>query len=253
MQSRPQFVFLSLLVTLCGLLSASETIPTVQGRRVLIITGEDYPGHTWKLTTPVLEAQYRLDPRLKVAVLDDLTKLASTPLADYNAVVMHFKNYDPQVPGRAAFDKLEKYVEDGGGLVLVHFACGAFQEFRTDFEKLAGRVWNPQLRGHDPLGKFRVDIAAVDHPVTRGMAAFETVDELYTCLDGETPITVLATAVSKIDGKTYPLAFVLTHGKGRVFHCVLGHDVRALENAGAGRLFRRGTSWVAGLDLETRP
>lgn len=222
------------------------------GKRVLIVTGEDYPGHKWKLTTPVLKKQIEKDQRLTVDVLDDLTKLASARLVDYETVVMHFKNYDPQVPGRAGFENLKEYVEGGGGLVLVHFACGAFQEFKSDFEKLAGRAWNPKLRGHDPFGKFRVDMVAVDHPVTRGMKAFETTDELYTCLDGDTPITALATAVSQVDGKTYPMAFVLTRGKGRVFHCVLGHDVRALENDGAGNLFRRGTSWAAGLDLETR-
>ena len=223
-----------------------------RGKRVLIVTGEDYPGHQWQLTTPVLKTQIEKDRRLKVDVLDDLKKLASARLADYDAVVLHFKNYDPRVPGRAGFDNLREYVEAGGGLVLVHFACGAFQEFKSDFEKLAGRVWNPELRGHDPFGKFRVDIAAVDHPITRGMKPFETTDELYTCLDGDTPITVLATAVSQVDGETYPLALVITRGKGRVFHCVLGHNVQALENAGTGDLFRRGTAWTAGVDLEAQ-
>ncbi len=216
--------------------------------RVLLVTGEDYPGHKWKLTTPVLKGQLEKDARLSVDVLDDLTKLRPAQLAGYAAVVMHFKNYDPEVPGRAGFDALEKHVADGGGLVLVHFACGAFQEFRDEFATLAGRAWNPKLRGHDPRGEFRVEITDVDHPVTRGMKPFAIADELYTCLDGDVPITVLAEAKSKVDGKRYPMVFVLNHGKGRVFHCVLGHDTTALGNEGAGRLFRRGTAWVAGLE-----
>ena len=76
------------------------------------------------------------------------------------------------------------------------------------------------------------------------MKPFETTDELYTCLDGGTPITVLATAVSKVDHKTYPMAFVLECGKGRTFHLVLGHDVQALQAPEVGELLRRGTAWT---------
>ena len=80
-----------------------------------------------------------------------------------------------------------------------------------------------------------------------GMQPFETEDELYTCLSGDRPVDVLATARSKVDGKVYPMAFVLRYGKGRVFHNALGHDVRAITNTGAAELFRRGCAWAAGL------
>jgi type 1 glutamine amidotransferase len=111
----------------------------------------------------------------------------------------------------------------------------------------SGRVYDPKLPPHDPHGPFRVQVADPDHPITRGMQAFETVDELYTCLAGDAPIHTVASARSKVDGKDYPMAFVLEYGKGRVFHCVLGHDVRALSAAGVMELYRRGTAWAAGL------
>jgi len=222
-------------------------------KRVLIVTGEDYPGHKWKETTPVLKRQIAADGRLAVEVVEDLNFLRSPKLHDYDTVIAHFKNYDPEVPGREGFDNLARFVREGGGLVLVHFACGAFQEFKDDFTKLAGRAWNPKLRGHDPRGKFRVEIVDTDHPVTRGLEPFETVDELYTCLDGEPPIHVLADAKSKVDGKRYPMAFVLTYGKGRVLHCVLGHDVAAFEVPAVGELFRRAAAWTAGLEPVSKP
>ena len=58
---------------------------------------------------------------------------------------------------------------------------------------------------------------------------------------------MLAKARSKVDGKDYPMAFVLNYGKGRVFHSVLGHDVKALANPHAGKLFRNACAWTAGL------
>jgi len=216
-------------------------------KRVLIVTGEDYPGHKWKLTTPVLKDQIAKDARLAVDVSEDLNTLRSPELHGYDAVVLHFKNYDPEVPGRAGFDNLAKFVERGGGVVLVHFACGAFQEFKDDFAKLAGRAWNPKMRGHDPRGEFQVNIVDADHPITRGMESFKTDDELYTCLDGDTPIKVLAQSQSTVDRKQYAMAFVLQYGEGRVFHCPLGHDVKAFSFPAVGELFRRGTAWVAGL------
>ena len=248
MNQRTLFRLLLILLCLVWARASWAAAPSAaETKRVLIITGEDYPGHKWKQTTPVLQALYKPDPRLQVQVMDDLSKLASTDLGEFAAVVMHFKNYDPKVPGRQAFDKLCRFVERGGGLVLVHFACGAFQEFKDEFTKLAGRAWNPKLRGHDPFGEFTVNMAAQPHPITDGLQAFQIKDELYTCLDGDTPIKILAGAISKVDHKIYPMAFVLDYGKGRVFHCVLGHDAGALANDGAAKLFRRGTAWTAGL------
>jgi len=248
-------LFCSTSLVLVGLfasesLSAEKNAPTE--RRVLLVTGEDYPGHKWKTTTPALKGQLEQDPRLAIDVLDDLTLLESTQLSDYDVVVMHFKNYDPKVPGKAGYDNLTQFVREGGGLVIVHFACGAFQEFKDDFVKVAGRVWNPELRAHDPFGKFQVEIIDNEHPITRGLAPFETTDELYTCLDGQTPIKVLAEARSKVDQRRYPMAFVLPYGKGRVFHSVLGHDPAALNVPGVGTLFRRSTAWAAGLDAEPK-
>jgi len=215
-------------------------------RRVLIVTGNDYPGHKWRQTTPVLAAGLDKDPRLAVEFVEKGDFLASGKLGDYDAIVLHWMNWETPDPGPKAREGLAGYVRAGGGLVLVHFACGAFQGWE-EFAKLAGRAWNPKLRGHDPRGTFRVDIDDGDHPITRGMKPFETHDELYTCLEGKADIHVLVSSVSKVDKKKYPMAFVLTYGKGRVFHCPLGHDVKAFEAPPVLELFRRGTAWAAGL------
>ncbi len=241
-----KLIFILLLVGIVqGCLANPQS--AAKSKRLLILTGEDYPGHKWQQTAPILKSIYVSDSRFHVDMVEDLGQLQAINLKQYDAVVMHFKNYDPNVPGRQAFDNLTRFVRDGGGLVLVHFACGAFQEFKDDFTQLAGRAWNPKLRGHDPFGEFTVNIIDQKHPITTGMKDFAITDELYTCLDGDVPIKVLASAISKVDKKVYPMAFVLKHGKGKVFHCVLGHDVNALSNQGAAELFRRGTAWTSGI------
>ena len=218
--------------------------PPPKPLQVLLVTGCDYPGHKWPLTAPVLAQGLRQDPRADVRVVEDAHFLDSAALNSYHVVVLHYMNWKTPGLGEAARANLKRFVENGGGLVMVHFACGAFMEW-PEFVNLAGRVWNPKLRGHDPRGPFHVEIVQPDHPVMKGMQAFDTEDELYTCLAGDVPIEVLAKAVSKVDKKDYPMAFVLNVGKGRVFHSPLGHDVKAFSPA-VLELFRRGTAWAAG-------
>jgi uncharacterized protein len=222
--------------------------PALSPRRckVLVLTGEEYPGHNWKATAPRLTKILSADSRLSATMNAGPEFLGSSWLPDYDVVLLNYMNWQSPGPGKAAQENLQKFVASGKGLVLVHFACGAFQDW-PEFKNIAGRVWDPKLPGHDPYGPFTVEITDVKHPITQGMKSFETVDELYTCLAGDKEIQVLAKATSKVDKKDYPMAFVNHFGKGRVFHCVLGHDVAALTPEGVGELYRRGTAWAGGL------
>ena len=214
--------------------------------RVLIVTGNDYPGHLWKETTPAVRQILEQDPRMIVRVIEDPEFLASPALDQYDVVVLNYMNWESPDPSQAAGENLQRFVQSGKGLVLLHFSCRAWSGW-PEFANLAGRVWD-KVQTHDPRGPFRVDVVDRDHPVTRGLEAFETDDELYFCLAGERPITVLATAHSKVTGKDHPMAFVFDYGKGRVFHTPLGHDVKAFTLPGPAELIRRGCAWAAGQD-----
>ena len=235
---------------LINMLAAADggaaTAPVKQEKiHALIVTGVDYPGHPWAQTTPVLRRQLEKDARFVVRVVEDPHFLDSNAINAYDLVVLNFMNWEVPAPGEQARRHLREFVSGGKGLVLVHFSCGAWQDW-PEFVELAGRVWDPKLRPHDPLGRFTVTPSAGNHPITAGMKPFETTDELYTCLAGNTPVEILATARSIVDQKDYPMAFVLNYGKGRVFHSPLGHDARALDNDAVGALFRQGAVWAAG-------
>jgi len=219
--------------------------------RVLVVTGEDLAGHRWRETTPRLAAALAADPRLEVSVAENPALLATPAIEPFRALVLHFQN-DRSPPSHEGLSNLRRVVSNGCGLVIVHFASGAFFDHSSRtvlpaYAELAGRVWNPKLRPHDPRGPFTVHIRDPGHPVVLGLTDFETDDELYTCLDGSAPVRVLADAVSKVDGRPYPVAFIHQFGRGRVFHCSLGHDVRAWSSRSVGALYRRGTVWAANL------
>ena len=220
--------------------------------RVLLVTGIDYPGHVWRQTAPVLADALRKDARLEVVTVEDPAFLDSSAIQKYDVIIVHFQTWEQPGPGEHARENLRQFVAGGKGIVLVHFACGAWHNEWPEFEKLAGRVWfgqNPPSgkRQHDPYGPFRVEFPEPANPIIQGMTAFDTQDELYTCLTGDYPIEVVAQAKSKVDGKYYPMAFTSKYEKGRTFHSVLGHDVKALSTPGVQELYRRGCAWAAGL------
>ena len=214
--------------------------------RVLIVTGIDHPAHQWRETAPALRALLEKDGRLSVRIVEDPNALDTAALSGYRAVVLHFQNWQAAAPGAAARENLRRFVEAGGGLASVHFACGAWHGEWPEFQNILVRVWRgiggPQ---HDRRGPFKVRIADRGHPITAGLGDFETDDELYTCLVGEQPMHLLAAATSKADQREHPMAFIREYGKGRVFLTTLGHDVKALSTPATAELIRRGVAWAA--------
>ena len=121
---------------------AMASLPTPadpDATQVLLVTGQDYPGHKWKLTAPVLAEELRKDERLTVTVVENPSLLGDPKLAAYDVVVLHFMDWETPPPDKDAQENFRRFVDAGGGLVVVHFACGAFQEW-PGFVKVAGRA-----------------------------------------------------------------------------------------------------------------
>ena len=228
-------------------LAAADTPPAPI--KVLIVTGQDYPAHLWRETAPLLRRLLEADPRFVVRIVEDPSALDSAALTNYQVALLHFQNWETPGPGTAARENLRRFVANGGGLVSVHFACGAWHGEWPEFQNLVGRVWHgsgPGKSQHDPRGPFTVKIVDKEHAVTRGLADFETTDELYTCLTGDAPIHLLAQSKSKVDQREHPMAFTREYEKGRVFLTTLGHDVQAFTNSSVPQLIRQGCAWAAG-------
>lgn len=247
--------FIVTIVVFIASVSACCAKPTDQ-IRVLMITGVDHPAHHWMMTAPAIREILSHDERFEVRIVEMPEVLATDLIFDFDLLFLHFKNNDALAREDVARANLARFVREGGGLTVLHFACGAFEDW-PEYGELAGRVWD-RKNSHDPRGPFMVEIADAEHVITTDMEDFPTDDELYICLMGERPITVLATAQSKVTGKQHPMAFVLEYGKGRVFHSSLGHDARAIQTPGTARLIRRGCAWAASrkplwVPLKTEP
>ena len=134
--------------------------------RVLIVTGYDHPAHKWRQTAPAVRQVLEKDKRFEVRIVEDPKFLGSAALADYDVILLHFMDWKRPGPGKKALTNLSKTIEQGKGLFVLPFACGAFGDY-PEFEKLAGRSWDKKS-GHDPYGPGRVEICKPDPPPAPG-------------------------------------------------------------------------------------
>ena len=178
--------------------------------------------------------------------MDDFAHSPEAVRDSYDAILFYSMMVDPPtddgLPGYAGKPKttLERLGGTEQGIVILHHAILAYPQWPT---------WNEivgiQDRSFDYFDDQRVhtEIAAPDHPVTRGLADWEMVDETYLMNDaGEGCEVLLATDHPQ---SMHPLAWVHHYRKARVFCYAAGHDDHAWSNPGFRQVLTRGLLWTA--------
>jgi len=236
---------LTVVIVGTGILVAADAPPRPAKIRVLLITGDDVPGHPWRemseTTRKVLVASKRFDVR----VCEDPHILESeTALKAYDVIVFMIYSQRVKMIPKEAQKNLLNFVKNGKGFFVQHLATASFAEWE-EFGRLCGRKWVMGTSGHGPREVFEAKVVGKEHPITAGMSNFKTDDELYAKLQGTGKINVLVEAYSDWSKKTEPLVFTLNYGKGRTVHNAFGHDGKALMNPSVQKIIARGVEWAA--------
>ncbi len=200
--------------------------------------------------------------------------------ADCDVVLPHYsplpdERGEPLWPAatRAAF---ERYVREGGGLVIVHAASNAFARWPAYNRMIGLGGWGGRgpdagdyayldeagqrvTRGgpgacghHEPQHEYHVEIRQPGHPIVAGMPPrwLHSLDEAYGLLRGpaeqmEILATVFAGKTPEGSQRHEPAAMTVRFGAGRVFHTTLGHSGLAMACVGFRTLLVRGAEWAA--------
>lgn len=273
MPTRILFAIIAVLLFQAGATAASP-IP------VMLLDGEQGgPYHAWQETTPYLKRMLEQSGVFRVDVVTAPPRggdfAAFKPAwSKYKVVVANYDAPDERWPDdlKASFDE---YVKNGGGFVSVHAADNAFPKWRAynlmigvggwrGRDETAGPEWfykdgrlqsNPapgRAGSHGARLPFKIENRVTDHPITKGLPKvwMHAADELYANLRGPGEnMTILSTAFSdpanRGTDRDEPILMVISYGKGRVFHTVLGHDIAALNSVGFIATYQRGTEWAA--------
>jgi type 1 glutamine amidotransferase len=153
-------------------------------------------------------------------------------------------SYQPmQEKHKAAF---EKYVASGKPLLAHHGAIASYDDWPR-FGELIGFAWRWEITTHSPEGEYIVQIADINHAVTREVNDFTLWDELYYHVQtADAPIQVLASA--QWDGEARPMVSVLDGGRvegaGRSAYLANGHDLRAFEAPAMKQLWCNAVQWL---------
>ncbi len=144
------------------------------------------------------------------------------------------------------------HVERGGALLACHAAPICF-DGDARWRALIGATWDWDRSHHPPLGStvIRPAPAGAAHPITRGTAAFDLVDEVYADLDLDADVVPLL--VGTVDGRDQPVLWARTVGRGRVVVDLLGHHPQSLAHPTHTAVLRRAVAWLGeGAPLDTR-
>ncbi len=246
---------------------------------VLIVTGQN--NHYWKNSTPIFReiledaGIFSVDVAISPETGKDMSAFSPT-FSAYNVVVLDYNGDSWNTQTKTNF---ESFVENGGGVVVIHAADNAFPDWK-EYNKMIGLggwgdrdeksgpyvYWkdgkafydySPGSAGsHGKQWEYAVRTWAPEHPIMKGIPAvwLHATDELYDRLRGPGEnMEILATAYSDKNtngsGREEPILFTIRYGKGRIFHTVMGHadeqTVRALQCAGFVYTLQRGTEWAA--------
>jgi type 1 glutamine amidotransferase len=147
--------------------------------------------------------------------------------------------------------QVRRYLQEGGGLVLIHSATWTKPKPSDEVAKLVG-VGGFRLFRH---GAVRLNVTTPEHPICAGLPETITLedDETYwpptPIMEG---VTVLATSVEdkarrgSTPRAAQPMFWCYEPGAGRVFGCVPGHCARTFDDAVFRKLLLRGVAWSAG-------
>lgn len=132
-------------------------------------------------------------------------------------------------------------------LLALHTAPISFDDWPL-WPDLGGATWQWDRSNHPPPGPFVVTPVA-DHAVSRGLAPFTVVDELYRFVTPAAGAEVVAHATDT-DGTAHPQVWLHHVGSARVAYDALGHDERSLGDPAHRALLARLVAWLAGVPTE---
>ncbi len=239
----PVFLFASLGIAADPAQKAPDKI------RVLVVTG----GHGFEKEPFFKLFRDNQDITYQAAEHPNAHKLLTAEAAkQWDVMVLYDMHQDITPEAKADF---VARLKEGKGLVVLHHAIANYQAW-PEYTTIIGAHYYLAATNINGVAKprsawkedmhFRIQIADTNHPVTRGMADFDTHDETYKWFDVAKECHPLLTTDEPESNKV--IAWAKTYEGARVVLIQSGHDHFAYENPNYQRILRQAIRWTAHKD-----
>lgn len=240
--------YLAFPVLLLMLLTQFACEPATKPINILILSGRN--NHEWPQTTPFLQKMFSQTGFFNTEITNQPDTLKFADFEKFDVVLSNWNSWpenDLRWPAETEKALLD-FIKNGGGFVTFHSSTSAFYKW-PEFQEISTGAWIIDTTNHGKPSDTRVEINNNEHPVTQGMKEFEIFDELWINASKNNKFEVLGTATNKELIKNrmtkQPAIMVAEYGEGRIFHTILGHDIKSMESKGFQSLMLRGTEWAA--------
>ena len=225
------------------------------GAKVLLLTGGQREHHGYRDQAFYLASTLEDTGRYQVTIVEDAAILEAPALGKYEILIVNADRRDPEFKFTESQQRaLLDFVKSGRGYVSIHGGDNAAKDWLPEWREMLGGLFSHDTTGGRPDGKvkkgtYRIKIADIASPVTRGLSDFDLKDELYYHMQMEPGVSPLAT--TDFEGGTWPVAWTRTFGRGKVFHTPLGHrdfgpgKDDPLRDPNLTKLVVQGVDWVA--------
>jgi type 1 glutamine amidotransferase len=242
-------IFLILTILLTGCTSMEEKESSI--KKILILTGQN--NHEWQKTTAILLKMYEKLPDYQVSISKEPESLTFDDIKNYDVLVSNWNNWpDNDLKwDQAQESAFKKFVEEGGGSVVIHAGGSSYYRSEIYHQIAIGRWGKETSHGKPTIAK--IHSFDQEHPITNDLIDFYIMDEIWEKTDIHPDARSLGriSASDEDDGHVIEggAIYVNTLEKGRCFYTILGHDERAFFNTGLQTLLIRATEWAATGDV----
>lgn len=238
-----------------GFAGATTTAPSEGAKQIRVLIIDGVSNHNWKLNTRLIRGILEPGGLFEVAVSTS-PPTATSPgwdawrpkFADYDVVLQTYNDINGGPPWpQEVKTQFISFVNKGGGVFIYHSANNAFADW-PQYNDIIGLGWRkvdygtalqlsadgsitslPPGKGRGTGHAARADVVVHqlnDHPIHQGFPRAWKSPSLEVYFDARGPaknLQVISYGKDPQFGEYWPIEWVVTYGKGRVYCSSLGH------------------------------
>lgn len=270
-----------IVALVCLAVFMSQPTSAVEKIKAMIVTGQD-GSHWWQGGSDAIKLILENSGlfAVDIHVTPDWEESMESYNPDFQKYDLVIINYGGNTWAQKTRESFQKFVSDGGGVVVIHSSVVPMDDWKEYNEMIGLGAWNGRNEKDGPYvywkdGEVVYDYAPgwagyhglqhpstivhrnADHPILKGLPAewdhFK--DEIYARLRGPAKnMEILATTnegPNKETKRDEPILWTVKYGKGNIFVTLLGHvgndpELRyAMECTGFQVTLLRGAEWAA--------